>query len=93
MKSLLTQLFSPILNIFESDQASPNYKKSHRTALVALGAIFLFLSCVSAVLAMNAGFGLGALIPVAVFFTVSLVALVVGTLGSNQAVSKIWGTK
>ncbi|MCF2946614.1 hypothetical protein L0668_00715 [Paraglaciecola aquimarina] len=93
MKKILINIFSPILNIFENANPSPNYKKSHRTALVILGGIFIFLSCVSATAAIYAGVGFGAAIPIIVFFSVGLVALVVGSLGSNQAVSKIWGTK
>jgi hypothetical protein len=93
MKNTLTKLCSPILNIFETDVEPANYRNSHRTALKILGALFIFLSSVSGAAAFFSNTGLGALIPISVFFSVGLVALIIGALGSNGAVSKIWGTK
>ena len=52
----------------------------------------MFLSLVSATAAYSAG-GAGSLIPVIIFFCAGIVAIVVGSLGSNRAVSKIGGTK
>jgi hypothetical protein len=52
----------------------------------------MFLSLVSAWAAFSV-VGLSSLIPIVVFFSVGLVAVLVGSLGSNGAVSKIWGTK
>jgi hypothetical protein len=92
MKNSLTKVFWPILKIFETDEHPANYKKSHRVALNAVGALFMFLSLVSVAAASSVG-GVGSLIPVIIFFCAGLVAGVVGTLGSNGAVSKIWGTK
>lgn len=92
MKSALTRIFWPILRIFESGEEPAHYKKSHRVALVVLGVLFTLLSLGSATAAYLSGEP-GALIPVVVFFGVGLVALVVGTLGSDRAVSRIWGTK
>ena len=91
MKRILTKIFWPILKIFETNEDPANYKKSHRVALNVVGALFIFLSLVSA--AAYATGGVGALIPVVIFFCAGLVAVVVGALGSNGAVSKIWGTK
>jgi hypothetical protein len=92
MKSSLTKIFWPILRYFETGEDSANYKKSHRVALNGVGALFLLLSLVSAVAASSAG-GAGSLIPVIIFFCAGTVTVVVGSLGSNGAVSKIWGTK
>ena len=92
MKGLLIKLFWPILSFFETDEVAANYKKSHRIALNVMGALFLLLSLVSAG-GLSATGDLGALLPLVVFASVGLVALVVGTLGSNGAVCKIWGTK
>ncbi len=92
MKQLLIKLCWPILSFFETDVVAANYKKSHRVALNVMGALFLLLSVVSAG-AFTATKDLGALLPVIVFGLVGLIALVVGTLGSNGAVCKIWGTK
>lgn len=89
---MLTSFFSPILKFFESDEEPANYKKSHRVALNFVGALFLFLSLVSAMSA-NSTSGLGSFIPVVIFFCAGVVAVVVGSLGSKAAVSKIWGTK
>lgn len=89
MSESLKKLFWPILKFFETGDSSANYKKSHRVALIIVGVLFLALG--SAVGAFSTG-DLGALIPVIVFVGLGLVAVVVGTLGSNGAVSKIWGT-
>lgn len=92
MKKLLTQLFWPILRFFETDQEAVNYKRSHRVVLIVVGFLFIFLSFASGVAAYVSE-RLGALMPVIVFFCIGTVALVVGSLGSNAAVSKIWGSK
>ena len=92
MKELLKKLFWPILKIFETGEEARNYKKSHRVILIVVGTLFVFLSVASGSVALVSG-GSGALIPVVVFFCVGLVAVVVGALGSDSAVSKIWGTK
>ncbi len=92
MKNVLIRIFWPILKIFETGQDPTNYKKSHRVALNVVGVLFIFLSLVSVAAAYAAG-GVGSLIPVIIFFCAGVVAVVVGALGSNSAVSKIWGTK
>ena len=92
MKKILTTLFWPILRVFETGKIAANYKKSHRVILIVVGSLFVFLSLASAGAAYVSG-GAGALIPVVVFFAVGFVAVIVGTLGSDAAVSKIWGTK
>ncbi|WP_166425966.1 hypothetical protein [Paraglaciecola sp. 20A4] len=92
MKNSLTRICWPILRFFEANEAPKNYKKSHRVALNVVGALFLLLSFVSATAANFIG-GVGSLIPVIFFFCAGTVALIVGGLGSNGAVSKIWGTK
>ncbi|MDU0354521.1 hypothetical protein RS130_11760 [Paraglaciecola aquimarina] len=93
MKAVLSRFFEPLLRRFETGQAPANYKESHRKALLAMGILFLILACVSVVTAFYAGSAFGALIPALAFFCVGLVALVIGSLGSNAAVAKIWGTK
>ena len=54
--------------------------------------LFILLSIAAAGAAYYSD-GLGALIPVIVFLCLGLVSVVVGLLGSNSAVSKIWGSK
>ena len=85
------RLFWPILRLFESDQIPANYKKSHRVVLIVVGSLFLFLSLVSLAFGYTGG-EWGAIIPIAIFSGVGLVAIIVGTLGSDGAVAKIWGT-
>ncbi|MFT6046569.1 MAG: hypothetical protein ACI9WC_002276 [Arenicella sp.] len=92
MKKSLTKIFWPILRLFEGDDESKNYKKSYRGALNGVGALFIFLSLVSATTAYATG-GLGAFIPMTIFSCAGIVALAVCSLGSNSAVSKIWGIK
>lgn len=92
MRKILTKMFWPILKFFEVGQEPTNYKKSHRVALNILGGLFILLSFVSATAAYFVG-GAATLIPVIIFFSVGFVACIVGTLGSDFAVSKIWGTK
>lgn len=78
--------------MFETGQPAINYKPSHRMVLVVIGLLFLVLSGASAASALVSG-ELGALIPILVFLGVATVVLVVGTLGSDSAVCKIWGRK
>lgn len=91
MKSLLRKMFWPILKFFETGAEPVNYRKSHRVALIVVGVLFLGLSIGASIAAGYSG-DPGAMIPFVVFFCLGLVALVVGTLGSNAAVAKIWGT-
>lgn len=96
MKSLLTKLCWPILHFFEPNPKSPkpqlDYRKSHRTALIIVGVLFLALST-------GVGFAVryaedpGFWFPVAVFFALGFVSLVVGSLGSDAAVSRIWNSR
>lgn len=92
MKSIIRNLFSPILNYFESGEGEYNYKKSHRTILLIVGGLFLFLSLISLVAALVI-LQLEAVIPVLVFFVFGSTCLVVGGLGTDRAVAKIWGNK
>jgi len=92
VKRSLRRIFSPLLNIFESGEEPFSYKRSHRTILVVVGGLFLVLALGVAVLGVHFN-QTGAIIPFVVFFSVALSAIVVGTLGSDRAVSKIWGNK
>jgi len=92
MKDQLKNVFSPILKLFESVDGEYRYKKSHRTVLIAVGALFLLLSLVSLAAALNTA-QLGAWIPFIVFFVVGSVCEIVAFLGSDRAVARIWGNK
>jgi len=92
MKKVLRKLFRPILRIFESSEDEFIYKKSNRTILIVVGVLFLALSAFSAVSAISSS-QLGGFIPFVVFFLVGLVCEVVGLLGNDRAVAKIWASK
>lgn len=94
MKSSLRALFSPILNAFESGTDPYQYKPSQRTILLAVSSLFTILIIAICVFSFKAGGeGYGFLIPVVVFSAVALVGFVVGFLGNERAVAKIWGNK
>jgi|TARA_Y100001001_G_scaffold125704_1_gene124198 hypothetical protein len=92
MKQRLRQLFSFILKPLESGQVGPSYKDSHRTVLKLVGVLFLVLATVSIGALVYTG-KIGALIPALVFLGVGGTCLVVGALGSDVAVSKMWGNR
>jgi hypothetical protein len=88
MKTQLRNLFSPILNRFDTDDATLVYKQSHRSILIAVSLLFLFLSIVSLIAASYVS-GPDSFIAFIVFFCVSAVCGIVGFLGSDQAVARI----
>jgi drug/metabolite transporter (DMT)-like permease len=92
MHALLRTLFAPLLNILEKGDEPYGYKPSHRKILLAVGTMFLFLAGVSLFFGMIAG-GVGAFVPAVVFFLVSVVCIVVGAVGSERAVAKLWGSR
>lgn len=92
MKDLLRKIFSPILNIFERGEGDYVYKPLNRKILVVIGVLFLGLASAVAYLAAGQDEP-GFVIPVLVFSAVSLVSLVVGLLGNDRAVARIWGNR
>lgn len=90
MKTLLRSIFSPILNLFESGDDTYLYKKSHRVILIVMGVLFSGLGSLVYVLAE--GQDTGYLLPVVVFGGVGLLCLLIGSIGNDRAVSKIWGS-
>jgi hypothetical protein len=92
MKTLLRNLFSPILNYFESGEDEFNYKNSHRTILLVVGALFTFLACAIVIAGLKFS-QMGAILPGLIFISVGSVCFIVGFLGSDRAVAKIWGSK
>jgi len=92
MKSALRHLFSFILNVFEKGEKDYLYQSSHRKILIALG-VLMGSMCGFILLLTQGGEGYGFLIPVIVFGLVSFVTLVVGCLGTDEAVANIWNSK
>ena len=86
----MKQLFQPILNFFEKGEEEYHYKKSHRTILIVVGTLFSILALILLGVMIASGL-LGALLPLIIFSAAGLVCLVVGTLGSERAVAKLWG--
>lgn len=92
MRQLFTTIFWPILAPFEKGGDSAGYRPSHRKVLFGMGFLFLVLAGVSAFVALKAGEP-GGLVPLGVFFAVGAVCWIVGSLGSNAAVARIWGKR
>ncbi|MED5430848.1 MAG: hypothetical protein VX920_00790 [Pseudomonadota bacterium] len=92
MKAFLRNVFSPILNPFESGDDSYVYRPSHRKILLVVGVLFLVLAT-GALAATLVAELYGGLIPVAVFLVVGLVCEVVGLLGTDKAVARMWKSK
>lgn len=91
MKSALRKVFYPILSRLEKGDGVYAYKPSSRKILIVIGFLFLFLSLATAFVGI-VQVSLGVLLPVFVFSCVGTVCLVVGFLGSDRAVAKIWGS-
>lgn len=92
MKYILRKIFSPILNGFESGSEAYAYKPLNRKILIVIGVLFLALASAVAYLSFGKG-EVGYFLPVIVFSGISLVTLVVGLLGNERAVAKIWGNR
>ena len=92
MKTQLRKLFWFLLVIFEKGEGPYNYKPMNRKILIVVGLLFIFLCSVGVYFTIEAGV-YSYLLPVAVFFIVGFVSLIVGLLGSDRAVSNIWGNK
>lgn len=92
MKSLLRKIFSPILNIFENSEGPYVYKSMSRKILIAMGIMFAGIATL-VILYIVKNEAYGYFLPAAVFSTVATVSLVVGFLGNERAIAKIWGNK
>ena len=91
VKDKLRSLFSPILNILESGTEPFAYKSSHRTVLVILGCLFSGLATL--VFFFAQGEDPVYLLPVLIFGGIGLMSLLVGLIGTDRAVAKIWGSR
>lgn len=92
MKSQLRAIFSPLLNVFERGDEPYNYKPLNRTILLATSTLFTLLTGVIIWLALRQS-ELSYLLPAVIFGSVALTGVLVGTLGNDRAVAKIWGNK
>lgn len=92
MKASLRALFSPLLNPLERGDEPYVYKPLNRKILLAVSLLFS-LMCAALLYLMPADADKGYLVPVAIFGLVALVGLIVGLLGNDRAVAKIWGNR
>ena len=91
MKQILRALFSPILNYFESGTEEFVYKSSHRAILIFIGCLFSGLAI--AVFWVAQGKDPGYFLPVIIFGVIGFISFLIGFIGSDRAVAKIWGTR
>lgn len=91
MKSLFRTLFAPLLNVFEKGDAPYNYKPSFRVILIILGILFCGLA--GGVFYLVQELDPSYLLPVFVFGGAGLLSLMVGLLGNDRAVAKIWNSR
>jgi len=92
MRNTLRQICAPILKQFENGDEVYNYKPSYRKILFAVGSLFLFLATISIYFAFITH-ELAALIPILVFFIGGMICMIIGSLGTDRAVAKIWGNR
>ena len=91
-KPALRRLFRFVLEPFERGDQPYAYKPLNRKILIAVGVLFLVLFFVAAGFAMHFQ-APGYALPVLVFFAAGATCLIIGLLGSDRAVSKIWGNR
>jgi len=92
MKQLLRKIFAPVLNIFESGNEPFEIKPLSRKILIVMS--FLFSALAAAVLyLMPADAETGYYLPVIIFGIIGLIGFIVGFLGTDRAVAKIWGSR
>ncbi len=91
MKDLLRRLFSPVLAPLERGSSPFEYKPSHRLILIVMSLMFLGLAAIVVWLTPSGEYGY--LLPVIVFGGAGCLGLVIGALGNDRAVARIWGTR
>lgn len=92
MKAKLRELLWFVLRNFEKGNEPYNYKPLNRKILIIVGFLFSLLCAITIYVGIGQD-GYGFLLPAIVFFCVGFVSLIVGLLGSDRAVSKIWGNR
>ena len=92
MKHLLRKICAPILNIFEKGDEEYVIKPLSRKILIVIS--ILFSSLAAAVFYfIPEDAELGYYLPVIIFSLIAFIGLVVGALGNDRAVAKIWGSR
>lgn len=92
MKPTLRNLFAPILTRFEQGNDEFKYDKTHRAITIAVGILFSII-CTGSIYLLILTKTPAAIFPIIAFGGVSIVALVVGCLGSDRAIAKVWNSR
>ena len=93
MKQFFRSVFASILVIFEKGEGPYNYKPLNRTILNVMGVLFSGLAIAVAFMVPADGNTFSYMLPVVVFLGLGITCLVVGILGNERAVCKIWGNR
>lgn len=92
MKTLLKNIFSPILNIFENNNDEFIYRSLNRKIVLFISSVF-FLLAFALPIYMPQLIKMGYWFVMVVFGSLSSVGLIVGILGSDKAVAKLLGSR
>ncbi|HEY7885592.1 MAG TPA: hypothetical protein VIC08_11680 [Cellvibrionaceae bacterium] len=92
MKNALRALFSPLLKPLEAGDDPYHYKSLSRKILLFFGVVFCGLGTLVLYL-IPPGADVAYYLPVVVFIVAGSYGLIVGLLGTDRAVAKIWGNK
>lgn len=92
MKNIARKIFSPILNIFEKNNEEYIYQRHSRKIVLFIGAVFIFLAAALPII-MPQVIQMGYWFVMLVFGLLGIVALIVGTLGSDKAIAKLLGSR
>lgn len=92
MKDQLRKLAAPLLGLFERGSEPYHYKPLNRKILIATSTLFLGLAAVVLWVALNQG-ETNYVFPAIIFGIAGLIGMLVGLLGNDRAVAKIWGNK
>ena len=84
-------MFTPVLRPLEAGTEPYVYKPSHRKILLFVSVMFIGTATLVAII--MPGWDSGYLLPIVVFGGAGLIGLVVGGLGEDRAVARIWGSK
>lgn len=75
--------------MFESGEGEYDYKPSHRTILIVLGGLCLVIASASLAVTLVTR-ELAGVIPILLFLLTGLICEIVGLLGTDRAVARIW---
>ena len=92
MKQMLRKIFSPILNLFEGGNEEFAIKPMSRRILIVLSVLFSSLAT-AVFYFIPIDSEPAYYLPVIIFSIIAAVGFIVGLLGTDRAVAKIWGSR